>query len=95
MPPLAIERTFPDGALMGDSHEGRVWRVFAPRWWELGRWWGWWTTRKIHGYIAISVRRTITRPGRGAGTVRHEVVRVRVIEADEVRLPNVPRPFES
>jgi hypothetical protein len=29
-----------DGFLIGDS-EGRLWRVYEPRWWQVGRWWRW------------------------------------------------------
>lgn len=29
-----------DGVLMGDARD-QIWRVYEPRWWELGRWLRW------------------------------------------------------
>lgn len=80
----------PDGTLLAGG--GRVWRVFAPPWWHLGRWaWWWWASgarpilRSIlnpflarHGPIAsLAVGRVAARTGRGG------VIEVRVVETEE------------
>jgi len=57
--------------------EGVCWRVFYPRWWEVGRWIRWWLNPRPKGWVVFDVR------GRKS--------RVRVVLSDYAP-PNVPSP---
>lgn len=64
-----------DGTLMGDSN-GRLWRVFRPRWWQVARWWRWWRSRE-RGVVDVT---------NAAG----RVLKVRVEACRLSLLPHVP-----
>jgi hypothetical protein len=67
--------SWPDGAIVGCGF-GVCWRVFAPRWWELGRWLNWHLLEhRPHGTLEFEI----------GGTK----MSVRVVMSDFVP-PNVP-----
>lgn len=51
--------------------DGRLWRVFDVRWWQLGRWAGW-LWRRLRGVARRTQRLTLPE---GARVVRAEEVR--------------------
>jgi hypothetical protein len=71
-----------NGMMVGDHHEGRLWRVFAPPWWRVDLWIGWLLTPRLRGRMVFLVR----------SNGGFEQIRPLVIEADQT-LPNVPGPF--
>jgi hypothetical protein len=70
---------WPDGAIVGCGI-GICWRVFAPRWWELGRWVNWLFDHRPHGSLTF----TMTNAG-----LPDRKFDIRVVLADYAP-PNVP-----
>ena len=68
--------SWPDGAIVGCGL-GFCWRVFAPRWWQVGRWIDWLAfERRPHGNLEF-------------GYPDGSKIVVRVVMSD-YRVPNVP-----